>query len=161
MELTFTHAKMHLWILHACRIFLLEQFFDVSLPLDELSTCLFCLMLMQACFMSAGRLFVRIFAVESATVLMHVKQSSFDFCSNICFAFFVLRKLLSNTLHCLSVRTSWAVDSSAVCGFVQWINPDFCEALAWKRDLCAPVLQVVDRVKTISGGFRFTTEFRF
>jgi len=56
--------------------------------------------------MSSRREVVRISAVLSTTVLMHFKQNSLDFYKIKWFQFFVLRKLLSNTLHSLATRTS-------------------------------------------------------
>jgi len=67
---------------------------------DYLASCL------MACFMSSRREVVRISAVLSTTVLMHFKQNSLDFYKIKWFQFFVLRKLLSNTLHSLATRTS-------------------------------------------------------
>lgn len=60
---------------------------------------------MRVCFMSSRRVFVRIFAVLSATVLMYFKQNSFYFLQSQV-STFVLRKPLSTTLHCLAMTTS-------------------------------------------------------
>ena len=110
---------------------------------------------METCFMSIGRVVLRICAVLSAAVLMHVRQDSFDFYNSKCrnwyafsakslpffynnkwFQLFVLRKLSSSTLHWLAMRTSalWTHLQVAVLSFDAIIHVS-----AKRLILCFPI----------------------